>query len=187
MHHFLPLERLTSHAPGHHNTEGAWKGSGAQPDSAPLARGFSAEPGGDPARVGYCAESPPRCCRPSFPGFGSRNSAFISKRTTLRLRSTASRVIQLTVLSLIRTYQVFFSPLFLPACRYQPTCSVYAYEAVQEWGVWSGLGISLRRLLRCHPFGAYGYDPAPRRSSQGFEPPGEQTGHFGLVESQSQP
>src|SRR5579875_2550237 len=167
MHHFLPLERLTSHAPGHHNAEGAWKGSGSQPDSAPLARGFSAEPGGDPARV--------------------RNSAFISKRTTLRLRSTASRVIQLTVLSLIRTYQVFFSPLFLPACRYQPTCSVYAYEAVQEWGVWSGLGISLRRLLRCHPFGAYGYDPAPRRSSQGFEPPGEQTGHFGLVESQSQP
>src|SRR5579883_815287 len=120
MHQFLPLERLTSHAPGHHNAEGAWKGSGSQPDSAPLARGFSAEPGGDPARVGYCAESPPRCCRPSFPGFGSRNSAFISKRTTLRLRSTASRVIQLTVLSLFAPIRSFFRLFFSPPAAINP-------------------------------------------------------------------
>jgi len=163
MHHFLPLERLTSHAPGHYDAEGAWQGCGSQSDSASLARGFSPESVGDPARLGYRAESSPHCCRTPFSGPGARDSALVSKRSALELRSAASRVIQIAVLLLIRVYQVFLSPLFLPACRFQPTCSAYAYEAVQEWGVWRGLGFALQRLLRCHPFGGYGYDPAPRR------------------------
>lgn len=53
------------------------------------------------------------------------------------------------------------SPLFLPVCRYQPTCSQYMIDAVQRYGVWKGGRLGLRRLLRCHPFHQGGYDPVP--------------------------
>ncbi|HET7842344.1 MAG TPA: membrane protein insertion efficiency factor YidD [Terriglobia bacterium] len=64
-------------------------------------------------------------------------------------------------LALIRFYQFTLSPLLLPACRYYPTCSSYAYEAVERHGVWRGAGLAVRRLLRCRPFGGQGYDPVP--------------------------
>jgi hypothetical protein len=62
---------------------------------------------------------------------------------------------------LIRGYQAFISPLFPPACRFQPTCSQYALEAVTRFGPWRGGGLAMRRLLRCHPFHPGGYDPVP--------------------------
>ncbi len=62
---------------------------------------------------------------------------------------------------LIRGYQVAISPLLPPACRYTPTCSQYALEAVRRYGALRGSWMSLRRLLRCHPFRAGGYDPVP--------------------------
>ncbi|MCL2129623.1 MAG: membrane protein insertion efficiency factor YidD [Treponema sp.] len=64
-------------------------------------------------------------------------------------------------LKLIRLYQYVISPHIPPCCRYTPTCSAYAYEAVQKYGVFRGLFLSLRRLLRCHPFHSGGYDPLP--------------------------
>lgn len=65
------------------------------------------------------------------------------------------------VLALIRFYQRFISPAFPPSCRFTPSCSQYMYEAVQRYGVWHGLALGLRRLLRCHPFHPGGYDPVP--------------------------
>ncbi|MCL2374599.1 MAG: membrane protein insertion efficiency factor YidD [Treponema sp.] len=62
-------------------------------------------------------------------------------------------------LKLIRFYQCAVSPHFPPCCRYEPTCSRYAYEAVQKHGVCRGGFIALRRVLRCHPFHPGGYDP----------------------------
>lgn len=59
----------------------------------------------------------------------------------------------------IRFYQLFISPLFPPACRFTPTCSQYALTAIERYGVARGLFMALRRLLRCHPFCAGGYDP----------------------------
>jgi putative membrane protein insertion efficiency factor len=59
----------------------------------------------------------------------------------------------------IRFYQCFISPFFPPSCRYVPTCSAYAYEAVQKYGVCRGLFMAFRRILRCHPFHPGGYDP----------------------------
>ncbi|MDR2757911.1 MAG: membrane protein insertion efficiency factor YidD [Spirochaetaceae bacterium] len=65
------------------------------------------------------------------------------------------------VLLLIRLYQKLISPHFPASCRYVPTCSAYAYEAVQKYGVFRGLFLSFKRILRCHPFHAGGYDPVP--------------------------
>lgn len=62
-------------------------------------------------------------------------------------------------LGLIRFYQVILSPLKGPRCRFLPTCSQYAYEAVQHYGVCRGLFLGAKRLLKCHPFHPGGYDP----------------------------
>ena len=64
-------------------------------------------------------------------------------------------------LALIRFYQRYVSPSRPPACRYQPTCSHYGYEAIQRHGVLKGSCLMLWRLIRCHPFSRGGYDPVP--------------------------
>lgn len=66
------------------------------------------------------------------------------------------------VLSLpIRAYRTLISPLLPPACRFHPSCSAYALEALERHGAWSGSWLTLRRLSRCHPFHAGGLDPVP--------------------------
>ena len=65
------------------------------------------------------------------------------------------------ILSLIRFYRRNISPLRPPCCRYIPTCSQYALEAVKKYGALKGSWLALRRLLRCHPFHEGGYDPVP--------------------------
>lgn len=65
------------------------------------------------------------------------------------------------VLGLIRAYQRHVSPWKGPTCRFVPTCSEYAAEAVRRHGVVRGLWLALRRLARCHPLGGAGYDPVP--------------------------
>ena len=67
---------------------------------------------------------------------------------------------QIVVLAL-RGYMVLVSPLLLPRCRFLPTCSQYAVEALQRHGFFRGGYLALRRLLRCHPFGGSGCDPVP--------------------------
>ena len=64
-------------------------------------------------------------------------------------------------LLIIRAYQVLISPLFPSSCRFAPTCSQYAAEALSRHGVWHGLRLTLRRLARCHPFHPGGWDPVP--------------------------
>jgi putative membrane protein insertion efficiency factor len=67
------------------------------------------------------------------------------------------------VLWLIRAYKLLISPLFRGACRFHPSCSSYMADAIREHGAWRGLRLGVRRLARCHPFGASGYDPVPPR------------------------
>ncbi|MGI8914576.1 MAG: membrane protein insertion efficiency factor YidD [Chloroflexota bacterium] len=62
-------------------------------------------------------------------------------------------------LGLIRGYQRFVSPALPPTCRYQPTCSEYAYEAIGRYGIVRGSAKALWRILRCHPFSRGGFDP----------------------------
>lgn len=63
------------------------------------------------------------------------------------------------ILRMIRFYQTVMSPLFPPRCRYIPTCSEYALQAVEKYGPLRGGFLALRRLLRCNPFHKGGYDP----------------------------
>lgn len=61
----------------------------------------------------------------------------------------------------VRAYQVVLGPLLPVACRYTPSCSEYAIEAVNRHGPWRGGWLAVRRILRCHPFHRGGYDPVP--------------------------
>lgn len=75
---------------------------------------------------------------------------------------------QRCLLALIRVYQLLFAPMYAGSCRYVPSCSTYAAEAISRFGVRRGSGLAVRRLVRCHPFGGHGLDPVP----PAIKPPG---------------
>ena len=70
-----------------------------------------------------------------------------------------SQIAKLVALQLLRAYKWAISPLLPPACRYVPTCSEYAMEAVERYGALRGGWMAFARVLRCHPFAGSGYDP----------------------------
>ena len=82
-----------------------------------------------------------------------------------------ARVASLTMQAVLRAYQLLISPLLPPSCRYLPTCSDYAIEALAQHGPLGGSALALRRLARCHPWGGSGYDPVPARQSKPAEYP----------------
>ena len=85
-----------------------------------------------------------------------------------------SQMAKIFVLGLLRGYKWAISPLFLPACRYVPTCSEYAMEAVDRHGILRGGWMAVKRLLRCHPLVKGGYDPVKSDDygmAQGAIPP----------------
>ena len=68
------------------------------------------------------------------------------------------------VLAALRFYKKQISPTLPPACRYTPTCSEYAIEAVERYGPWRGSLMAARRVLSCNPFTRGGYDPVPNKA-----------------------
>ena len=84
----------------------------------------------------------------------ARGSRVLYQRYRARVMCAALR-------GAIRVYQLFLSPLLLPSCRYVPSCSEYAAEAIGRHGALQGSVLALRRLARCHPWGGSGYDPVP--------------------------
>ncbi len=66
-------------------------------------------------------------------------------------------------LKIIKFYQFFISPVLGGSCRFLPTCSAYSYQAITDYGVWRGSILSVKRIAKCHPWGASGYDPVPKK------------------------
>ncbi|PKR78732.1 membrane protein insertion efficiency factor YidD [Halalkalibacillus sediminis] len=64
---------------------------------------------------------------------------------------------------LIRGYQKFISPMLGPSCRFHPTCSQYSLTSFERFGVFKGLYLSIKRILKCHPFHPGGFDPVPEK------------------------
>ena len=71
------------------------------------------------------------------------------------------RVASLPFIALIKLYQLIISPILGPKCRFTPTCSNYALEALRKYGIFKGTWLTVKRISRCHPFGGHGYDPVP--------------------------
>jgi uncharacterized protein len=71
------------------------------------------------------------------------------------------RLLALPLLFLITVYRKVISPLKPPTCRFYPTCSAYALEAIKKYGPFKGSGLAIRRILRCHPLNPGGFDPIP--------------------------
>ena len=66
----------------------------------------------------------------------------------------------------IHFYRKFISPALPPSCRFTPSCSTYALEAIKEWGIVCGTALAIWRILRCNPFSRGGYDPVPKRKKK---------------------
>ena len=74
---------------------------------------------------------------------------------------TLLQILSFPFVILIKLYQVTLSPLLGPKCRFTPTCSQYAIEALKKHGVIKGLWLAIKRFSKCHPWGGHGYDPVP--------------------------
>ena len=78
------------------------------------------------------------------------------------LKTAGIRIVEMP----IHFYRRCVSPMFPPSCRYVPTCSEYALEALRRHGVGKGTLLATKRILRCHPWGGSGYDPVPPRDNE---------------------
>lgn len=93
----------------------------------------------------------------------SEETKIESRKGRHKLLQKMPNVPKLVVMQLLRAYKWAISPMFPAACRYVPTCSEYAMEAIERHGVLRGGLMALARLLRCHPFARGGYDPVVKQ------------------------
>ncbi len=77
-----------------------------------------------------------------------------------------SRVLRKIFIIPIKIYQWILSPLLVSNCRHEPTCSNYAIMAIEEWGIFKGFWLGLKRIGKCHPWGTQGYDPVPENKKK---------------------
>ena len=88
-------------------------------------------------------------------------SATLSGGPMAKLQQALNRALAAVLLAGIGFYRRFISPMIGPRCRFTPTCSAYGLEAIQKHGPWKGGWLTVKRLLRCHPFTPCGCDPVP--------------------------
>ena len=92
----------------------------------------------------------------------SHASDITSPSGTPPVGTPAGRAIGLGLRMMIRGYQLFIAPILPASCRFYPSCSHYAAEAVTQHGPWRGMWLAMRRVARCNPWGGSGYDPVPQ-------------------------
>jgi len=149
----IPLWRHHTSAPG--------EGRAAQSPEAPFARSFQAPPRPPAGRLGHPGESARVGGEGSIPDPGRGGFAAFPAPACSRSFPGVARQVKFMTLGLIRFYQACLSPTLPSSCRFYPSCSEYAYEAVEKWGTRRGIRLALGRLMRCRPFGPHGIDPVP--------------------------
>ncbi len=79
----------------------------------------------------------------------------------MNFKSLVPNIFKSLFISIIKMYQRFISPLFPSSCKFSPTCSRYGIEAINKYGAFKGMAMTIKRILRCNPFSKGGYDPIP--------------------------
>lgn len=162
MHNFFPIQWPSTDAAGRNRAGAPGERSFPQPAEAAAARSFSPASGDDSRRLGHRVESSPECGQGRVSHARAGDSATFSSSAASQFRAQGAVALRTVALGLIRFYQACLSPVLPSSCRFYPSCSAYAYEAVETWGVRRGAGLALRRLLRCRPFAGHGFDPVPQ-------------------------
>src|SRR5437867_2196031 len=119
---------------------------------------------------GHCSRQTKNFAFANFVGLSSRwgetsaarsgiDFSLCGTRQNHRLKSVPHQAMRFILISLLRFYKAVVSPWLPPSCRFVPTCSEYAREAIERYGAVRGTGMAIWRLLRCQPFCAGGYDP----------------------------
>ena len=171
MHGLLSIKRAQREPDRAHRAGSRRQRRASQPAEAAGAGSFSSEPQFDSGGLGRRSESAPGRGARAVCGAGTRADAALSSDApacdcACRAEPGLRKFVKTAVLGLIGFYQSSLSPAIPSSCRFYPTCSRYAYEAVSRWGVRRGLGLAFRRVLRCRPFGGYGWDPVPLENEE---------------------
>lgn len=161
MHRFFQTEWAAPDTSGNHRDGAAGQRCIAEPCEAAHSRSLPAASPLDSGRMGHRPEPAPGSSDRGILNPGARTPEGLSASRASEWRTGLARVMKTTALATIRFHQVCISPTLPSSCRFYPTCSAYAYEAVEKWGVWKGSKMALQRLLRCRPFATHGYDPVP--------------------------
>jgi len=180
MYGLLSIERTRREPAGPYGAVGGGQRPAPQPAEAPGTGSFSLESGRHSRRLGHRSESAQGLGSSTLRHADAGAAPAVSRRSAGHEyccgRATADDIaacrdytlgpsfLKTFALAVIGFYRAAISPALPSSCRFYPTCSVFAYEAVSTWGLKRGLWLTVRRLGRCRPFGPYGYDPVPERA-----------------------
>ena len=183
MYRVLSIERTRPQPSGSDGACGGGQRPAPQPLEAAGARSLPFESSRDSGRMGYRGEpaqgrgtgafrqldagiAAPFPVGPSAGGECAGHAIGGAARNHDGIRANFLKTFALAAIGF---YRAAISAALPSSCRFYPTCSVYAYEAVSVWGLRRGLALTLKRLGRCRPFGPYGYDPVPEREEASGE------------------
>jgi putative membrane protein insertion efficiency factor len=158
--------------------KGAGKRGPAQPNPAAPARNSEIASRGDSSGMGHCHTPAQLGGDGAVPGAGgrafeaaaARGAGARSRREIAVLNGRARSIGAWVLLGFVRVYIVFLSPFFGGACKFYPSCSNYAHEAIAKHGARRGFVLAAQRLLRCRPFTKGGFDPVPETEEYARQP-----------------
>ena len=183
MYRVLPIERTRPQPSGPDGACGGGQRPAPQSAEAAGARSLPFESSRDSGRMGYRGEPAQERGEGAFRQLDAGTAAALSVGPSAGAECAGHAIggaarngdvaranfLKTLALAAISFYRAAISATLPSSCRFYPTCSVYAYEAVSVWGLRRGLGLTLKRLGRCRPFGPYGYDPVPERKEASDE------------------